>query len=241
MRREEVAQRANVSATWYTWLEQGRGGGPSPEALDRVARALTLTAAEREHLFLLAQRRQPELRGRAPESVTPRLQRALDSFELNPALIKTCAWDIVAWNRAATIVLTDYAALVPKERNILRLLFGNPQVRAAIPDWENEARFAVARFRLESTRGGAGKAAVTLVDELCVKSAEFASMWRDNEVSTYGEGTKYIEHPVAGPLALEYSSFAVDGKPELGMVVYTPATPLDRERIRSIVDDAEKP
>jgi len=53
LRREEVAQRANISATWYTWLEQGRGGAPSGEVLERIAGALMLTGAEREHLFLL--------------------------------------------------------------------------------------------------------------------------------------------------------------------------------------------
>jgi len=53
LRREEVAQRANVSATWYTWLEQGRGGAPSADVLDRIARAMMLTDVEREHLFLL--------------------------------------------------------------------------------------------------------------------------------------------------------------------------------------------
>ncbi len=44
-----MAQRANVSATWYTWLEQGREGGPSLDVLDQLPRALTLTAAERDH------------------------------------------------------------------------------------------------------------------------------------------------------------------------------------------------
>lgn len=29
LRREEVALRASISPTWYTWLEQGRGGAPS--------------------------------------------------------------------------------------------------------------------------------------------------------------------------------------------------------------------
>ena len=53
LRREEVAQRANLSATWYTWLEQGRGGSPSADVLDRIAYALMLTDIEREHLFLL--------------------------------------------------------------------------------------------------------------------------------------------------------------------------------------------
>src|SRR5690242_20937272 len=75
LRREEVAQRANVSATWYTWLEQGRGGSPSADVLDRIARALLLTDIEREHLFLLALGRPPEVEYRASEGVSPRLQR----------------------------------------------------------------------------------------------------------------------------------------------------------------------
>jgi transcriptional regulator with XRE-family HTH domain len=103
LRREEVAQRANVSATWYTWLEQGRGGAPSVDALERIARALTLNDTEREHLFLLAQGRPPEVRDTASsEIVTPRLQRLLDSLTRSPAFVKNATWDILAWNRAAT-------------------------------------------------------------------------------------------------------------------------------------------
>src|ERR1700677_4589459 len=82
LRREEVAQRANVSATWYTWLEQGRGGAPSADVLDRIARAMMLTDVEREHLFLLGLGRPPEVRYQVSEGVTPRLQRVLDSLEL---------------------------------------------------------------------------------------------------------------------------------------------------------------
>src|SRR5271154_1850854 len=95
LRREEVAQRANLSATWYTWLEQGRGGAPSADVLDRIARALMLTEAEREHLFLLALGRPPEVRYQAAEGVTPRLQRVLDALEVSPAFIKTPIWDVV--------------------------------------------------------------------------------------------------------------------------------------------------
>src|SRR5579863_2675618 len=125
LRREEVALRANVSATWYTWLEQGRGGAPSPHVLHRIARALMLTDVEREHLFLLALGRPPEVRYQAAEGVTPRLQRVLDSLELSPAYVKTSTWDIVAWNRAATVVLCDYGTLAPEQRNSLRLVFCN--------------------------------------------------------------------------------------------------------------------
>src|ERR1700733_2529386 len=88
LRREEVAQRANISPAWYTWLEQGRGGAPSAEVLNRIASALMLTDIEREHLFLLGLGRPPEVRYKASEGVTPRLQRVLDALEVSPALVK---------------------------------------------------------------------------------------------------------------------------------------------------------
>src|SRR5579871_1489821 len=89
LRREEVAQRAHISPTWYTWLEQGRGGAPSADVLDRIARALMLTDVEREHLFLLGLGRPPEARYRKSAGVTPRLQRVLDALDPCPALIRT--------------------------------------------------------------------------------------------------------------------------------------------------------
>lgn len=236
LRREEVAQRANVSATWYTWLEQGRGGAPSADVLDGIARALALTAVEREYLFLLAQRRPPEVRYQAAESrVTPRLQRVLDSLELSPAYVKTPTWDVVAWNRAASAALTDYGALAPGQRNILRLVFCDPRARAAMLNWESDARFAVAAFRADAARAGASKRVENLVAELSRRSSEFAALWRDNAVRTHGEGTKYIRNPVAGLIALDYAAFAVDGQPNLGMVIYTPETPRDADRIRSLI------
>jgi transcriptional regulator with XRE-family HTH domain len=235
LRREEVAQRANVSATWYTWLEQGRGGAPSADVLNRLARALMLTDVEREHLFLIALGRPPEVRFHAVEGVTPRLQRVLDALELSPAIVKTSTWDIVAWNRAAVAVLADYEKFAPQERNVLRLMFCNPEVRAAQPDWEAAARFVVAAFRAEAARAGAAERVKNLVDELSRESVEFARMWRDNDVRTYGEGTKHLRHPKAGLIGLEYSAFAVDGRPDLGMVIYSPATPADAARVRSLL------
>jgi transcriptional regulator with XRE-family HTH domain len=235
LRREEVAQRANVSATWYTWLEQGRGGAPSADVLDRIARALMLTDVEREHLFLIALGRPPEVRYQASEGVTPRLQRLLDALELSPAIVKTPTWDVVAWNRAAAVVLTDYGALAPEQRNILRLIFCDPRVRAAQFDWDSVARFVVAAFRADAARAGATARVEALVDELSRVSPEFAGMWRDNDVRSYGEGLKRMRHPIAGPIAFEYSAFSVDGRPDLGMVVYNPATVEDAARIKALM------
>jgi transcriptional regulator with XRE-family HTH domain len=236
LRREEVAQRAHVSATWYTWLEQGRGGAPSEVVLDRIAGALMLSEVEREHLFLLAFGRPPELRARAMDGVTPRLQRVLDALTLSPAIVKTPTWDVVAWNRAAAVVLTDYGALPPDERNILRLMFCDPRVRAAQDDWESVARFVVAAFRADSARAGDPSRVDALVKDLLRRSPQFEAFWRDREVRAFGEGLKRLRHPVAGPLAFEYSAFFVDGRPDLGLVVYQPATPADQHAVQRLID-----
>jgi transcriptional regulator with XRE-family HTH domain len=236
LRREEVAQRANISPTWYTWLEQGRGGAASADVLDRIARALMLTDVEREHIFLLGLGRPPEVRYRPSEGVTPRLQRVLDALEPCPALIRAAIWDVVAWNRAATTILTDYGSLPPDQRNILRFIFLDARVRAAQYDWESVARFVVAAFRVDAARAGAAAEVEALVDELCRLSPEFKAMWRDNDVRTHGDGVKHIRHPVLGPITFEYSAFAVDGRPDLSMVIYNPATPADAEKIRSSIE-----
>jgi transcriptional regulator with XRE-family HTH domain len=236
LRREEVAQRANISPTWYTWLEQGRGGAPSADVLNRIARALMLTEVEREHLFLLGLGRPPAVRYRKDEGVTPRLQRVLDALEPSPALIRTAVWDVVAWNRAASVMLTDYGSLPPEQRNVLRFIFLDPRVRAAQYDWESVARFVVGAFRVDTARAGAAAEVEPLVDELCRRSPEFRAMWRDNDVRTHGEGVKHLRHPVLGPISFEYSAFAVDGRPDLSMVVYNPATPGDAERIKSLME-----
>jgi len=242
LRREEVALRANISPTWYAWLEQGRGGGPSADVLDRIARALMLTDVEREHLFLLGLGRPPEARYRKAEGVTPRLQRVLDALEPCPAIIRTATWDVVAWNQATVLGLMDYASLPLAERNMLRFIFVDPRARAAHYDWESVARMSLSAFRLESARAGAAADVEHLVDELCRLSPEFQAMWRDNDPPGAGhaDGLKHVRHPVLGPIAFEYSAFAVDGRPDLILAVYNPATPEDAERIASLTGHNER-
>ena len=240
LRREEVAHRANISPTWYTWLEQGRGGGPSAEVLDRISSALMLTDAEREHLFMLGLGRPPEVRYKAVNGVNPRLQRLLDSLDASPAIIKTATWDVVAWNRAAAVVLTDYSALPAGQRNILQFLFRNPAARAKQHDWVSVARFVVGTFRADVARAGMGSEVGELVNELCKVSAEFDTLWRDNEVLSQGDGdgVKRLLHPKLGQIELEYSAFSVDGRPDLSMIVYTPLDSEVAQRIRVLATHA---
>jgi hypothetical protein len=203
--------------------------------LDRIARALMLTDLEREHLFLLGLGHPPEAHYKKDEGVTPRLQRVLDALDPSPALIRTATWDVVAWNRAVTVMLTDYGALPPEQRNILRSIFLDPRARELQYDWESVARFVLGAFKIDAARAGAAAEAEPLVDELCRLSPDFAAMWRDNDIQHHGERVKHIRHPVLGRLEFEFSAFAVDGRPDLSMVVYNPTTPADLDRIRALI------
>lgn len=235
LRREEVAQRANISPTWYTWLEQGRGGAPSAEVLNRIASGLMLTEPEREHLFMLGLGRPPEVHYRAVDGVTPRLQRVLDAMSFSPAIVKTATWDVVAWNAAAAAVLMDYSKLPPQGRNILRLMFADARVRTAQEDWLAVARFVVGAFRADVARAGATAQSAILVEELSRLSPEFEALWRSNDVISHGEGLKRLHHAELGLLELEFSAFAVDGRPDLGMIVYNPATAETARRMQAFI------
>lgn len=237
LRREEVAQRAHISVTWYTWLERGRGGAPSGEVLHRIANALVLTDAEREHLFLLGLGRPPDLKYRSVSGISPRLQRVLDALPDSPAYVKTLAWDLLAWNRAAAAVF-GYTPDAGFERNLLRRIFLSPGIRSAQTDWASVARFVVSAFRADAARAAATDAATevrTLVAELCERSPEFSALWQAHDVQPFGEGTKSLQLPQVGMLQLEYSAFVVDGRPDLCMVVYNPATPHDVATVRALM------
>src|SRR5689334_10017431 len=54
LRRSDLAARAGVSVEYLTRIEQGRDRNPSPAVINALADALSLDAAEREHLRYLA-------------------------------------------------------------------------------------------------------------------------------------------------------------------------------------------
>lgn len=234
LRREEIAIRANVSTTWYTWLEQGRGGAPSAEVLERLARALALSDTEREHLFLLAHNRPAGIQFKETD-VTPQLQRVLDSMPLSPAFIKTADWQIVAWNYAATRIFTDYGRLPVNRRNILWLVFCEEEIKSKMPDWEKMASSLVASFRADIARVGASDRVKSLVKLLCDTNAEFRALWAAQNVNLHGSGIKTIQYQDHGKLTLEYTTLAVEEKPGLSMVIYNPGSNEDYRLIQHLL------
>ena len=142
---------------------------------------------------------------------------------------------MIAWNAAAARLLTDYGTLTREERNVLRLIFTNPVTMEAQNDWWNVARYVVGAFRADAARAGAGSEINALVEELSRISPEFESLWRENDVATHGDGMKRLRHPEHGLIELEFSVFAVEGRPDLGMLVYNPATPHSARRVAEML------
>ena len=149
--REEVAQRAGISPTWYTWLEQGREINPSTEVLEQLADALLLTKSERAHVLTLAR---PGATSRASmrfsREVPAELLAWINGLD-QPAYVLNGRWDVLAWNEASVRLLGDFGALPAADRNILRMIFLWQQWRQLFVDWECLARI---RRRTVSRRDG---------------------------------------------------------------------------------------
>jgi transcriptional regulator with XRE-family HTH domain len=190
-----------VSVTWYTWLEQGRGGVPSEDVLERLAIALELDAAGREVLFLLAQQQPPPLKQAPAASVSPSLQRVLDSLT-TPAYVTTLIWTIVAWNRAAVAVFGDYGAMPERDRNVMRRIFA-PGSIMVLPEHERDRRQTVAAFRVDVARAGDSQEAAELIAELTETSADFRRLWTEHELRTHGVMLKLLVRPGVGEILLE--------------------------------------
>jgi transcriptional regulator with XRE-family HTH domain len=220
LRREDVAELAGVSASWYTWLEQGRDIRVSPEVLLGIARALQLEPAERAHLFRLAGQAPPAPEP-AADAVSPRLLHVLDHWDPFPALITGRRRDVLAWNRASEAI-NGWSRVPADRRNLVRNVFMNPEPRRHLVEWEHEAALAVAALRAEAGADLGAPDYQELIADLLAASPEFAAIWARQEVQWRKEGLKHFRHPELGPYDLEYTSFQVAERPSLRLALYTP-------------------
>lgn len=200
LRREEVAQLASVGVTWYTWLEQGRGINVSVQVLESLAQTFRLTSAEKAHLFLLAGQAPPLHAVPQQEQVSPFLFRFLEQMGNNPTYITGRRWDVLAWNRAASRVIANFATLAIEERNIVRFVFTNEEYRHRCVDWEGVAQRLLAQVRGSHSQYHDDAQLIALVRELQQRSPEFACWWERHEVQGRQDGQKELLHPQVGSL-----------------------------------------
>ncbi|GHO46181.1 helix-turn-helix transcriptional regulator [Ktedonospora formicarum] len=234
LRREEVAQLANIGTSWYVWLEQGRDVHPSAQVLESLAQALKLTPNERRHLFLLAEQPLPSAFPVTDEIVSPALQQMLSDLDPSPAYVMGRRYDYLAWNRVADALFSLSEATTPNERNLVWRFFTNPTARTR-PNWETIARATLAEFRAASTRYPGDHWFETLIEDLKQVSPEFRQWWPHHYVRSALDGHKRIEHPELGMLEFEQMTLQVMNNPDLTINVYSPDD-ASRKKLRALLE-----
>ena len=223
LRREEVAQLCGLSATWVTWLEQGRDVAASPQALAGLAQALRLTPAERGYLFELAGKRDPadpEPPGADGMDAPPALADAVAAIAV-PAYVLDRTWTARAWNRAAAQLFVGWLDRSP-DKNLLRYIFLSKTARRVLPDWELRARRVLAEFRADSSRHLDDPLLAALVDGLRRASPLFARAWAEHDVVERAGGARSFDHPRRGRLFYEQLSFTLASRPDFTLVMLMP-------------------
>lgn len=230
LRREEVAQLASISTSWYTALEQARGIHPSEEILENLAEALRFTPAERRHLFLLAQQHPVNKRLESEETASPALQKLIHSLAQHPAYIMGRRWDLIDWNQSAELVFKFGTIQPPHRRNLIWRFFTTPYLREQNNDWERAARAGVARFRADSARYPGDPLFAQLVHDLQHISDEFGLWWSQHDVHPVEDGRKEMNHPELGHLQFDHMTLHMPNTPDIRIVIYTP-TPATANRL----------
>lgn len=234
LRREEVAELAGVSLTWYTWLEQARKIAASPQVVDALARALLLSPAEHRHLRTLAGLADP-LEHKDFDDC--RLQRLVDALMPDLAVVHDGRFDFVVWNVAFARVRIDPAELPTDRRNLLWWMFTDERTRAMMPRWERAARAILGQFRAVAGRTPDNPHLDALIADLTEASPEFRTWWQEYPVQDFRPSTITLDHPTAGTLDLDVYQLRPVDNPDLLMVVQLPATPTDRHRIATLLDN----
>ncbi len=222
LRREEVALLAGVSTDYYTRLEQGRKISPSVAVINAIARALNLDATGRAHLGTLFGPAGPARAQSvsAVQRVRPGLHQLLDELDRNPALILGRRTDVLASNRLARALLTDFDQVRPKERNYARWVFLSEEARDLFLDWDVQARAVVENLRLDLGTYPEDRAAQELVDDLKQQSRQFHQWWDEHRVYQRTFGSKHFRHPIVGELTVDYETLTFPGDPDQALFIY---------------------
>ncbi|MFF7150381.1 helix-turn-helix transcriptional regulator [Streptomyces jietaisiensis] len=231
LRREEVAQLAGIGITWYTWLEQGRPINVSSQVLDAVARTLFLSAAEREHLYRLAEVPQPPAISDPPIELPGHLDSVLGALDPLPAMLVDGRTDVLRWNRAYAALHPALVSAPPGRRNTLWQLFAAPEEQPRIVNREEQAPEAVAGFRYRYSQNAGDARWQDFVARLCTASPLFSRLWATHDVAPPHLCDKRYDIPGIGEVSLRATSMELTDHPGVRLVVQTPTDESSRENV----------
>ncbi len=229
LRREEVALLAGVGVSWYTWLEQGREINVSTQILDALAQTLRLDRAERWHMYVLAEAVPVAVStGHCP--VTDEMTEILRTLDPLPAVVTNARFDIVAENEAFLDLFREWHSLPCVQKNTLWCTLTEPTAREKFPQYEENVRYQVARYRAAYARHVGEPDWEEDIRRLSSLSTEFTDLWARHEVSEFQPRVRTFIHSDAGPLSFTMNELQIPN-PDTRLVVYTPSDDVTRERL----------
>lgn len=199
LRRDEVALLTGMSTDYYTRLEQARGPRPSTQVLAALARALRLSADERDHLFHLCGHPSPD-RGLRDKHVGPGLLHMLDKLDDVPAAVITDLGEVLVQNRMHSLLAGDHGTRRGLDRFYSWRWFTDPSARTLFPEsnWARMSRSHVADLRATAARRADDAEVTGFISELRRNSTEFEELWNEHEVAVRISDTKQFLHPEIG-------------------------------------------
>lgn len=218
LRREELALLAGISATWYTYLEQGRDVQASDQVLAALASTLRLDRHERDHLFQLAGHA-PAIESGEPEPLAAEVAAIPKLLMPHPAYIIGADYDVLSYNEAADELFPNLTA-GPDRPNFARWVFTEPAARLVLIDWEPEARGLLARLRTLADRHPSARRS-RLITELHESSHEVRTWWPRYDVQTRHSGRKRLRPPGRGVIDFAYTAFHLAEQPDQTLVIYS--------------------
>ncbi|UJF31552.1 helix-turn-helix transcriptional regulator [Paenibacillus hexagrammi] len=231
LRREEVAQIANVSTTWYTWLEQGREIKMSVQVLERIAYALKLNEDERQYMFMLAlEQPAPAAVVDSPPAISPALHRILSELRECPAIVFDRRCHIVGWNQAAATVFLDFERIPAEERNMIWLLFTRKELKALAANWNEFVRGFLGMFRAFYGQYAGDNWYSDFIQKMLDTNPEFKTFWNHNDVSSAPKVLVEFRHAKVGKMLFDLTTLHVQGPTDLRCSVYTPAPESETEQ-----------
>ncbi|ANF96818.1 helix-turn-helix transcriptional regulator [Paenibacillus bovis] len=224
LRREEVAQLAGVSTTWYTWLEQGRDIQVSASVLENVAAALQLNSDERRYLFSLALDKGHGVTPIAEElpHISPSLTKILEQLKYCPTIVSDRHCQIVGWNEAAQHVFLDFEQIPESQRNMISLLFARKEFRRLAVNWDDFAGDFLSIFRAYYGQYVEDEWYEQFLNEMMSLYPDFRSLWQHSKVSSAPQVVIEFRHARGGKMLFELTSLVVQGSGDLRCSIYTP-------------------
>ena len=223
LRREEVAILAGVSATYYTWLEQGRDVTASREIIESIGKALQLTPDETGHLMELWNPNEPDAGSSIVTVLNPQWRDIINQLSY-PSFVSNARTEVLAWNQAANETIVDFSAMSDSERVMIRILFFDTDLRQRMINWNEFAMYSVAVFRTYYDTHTCDPWFEETVQRLCAESEEFETMWKLHNIQLKKISRVYFQIPGASkPDTYDINSFrSLADNPDLNVCIYTP-------------------